>query len=237
MKIQKKERKLIIFLSLLCVLLLMALLFVLYRNNYFAVFRQVSTSSYDYTNNAQYIQRQTLFETLPLEKSDVIFVGDSITARCEWQEFYPEKKVLNRGIDSDVTEGVRNRLDVITASQPDKIFIMIGINDIRQKIPTTTTLTHYEELLTQLKEVLPDTELYIQSVLPIGDNTGMSNEDVQLLNTELLKLATKMNLTYIDLYSLLIDETGYLPDACSIDGVHLTGQGYAIWIKELNKYM
>lgn len=237
MNIKLKEKRIIILLSVLCALLLVTLLFVLYRNNYFAVFKQISTSAYDYKGNAQYTQRQTLFESLPLEDADVIFMGDSITARCEWQEFYPDRKVLNRGIDSDVTEGVLNRLDVVEVARPEKIFLMIGINDIRQKIPLTTTTGHYEQILLKLKEQLPDTEIYIQSVLPIGDNTGMSNEDVTALNEQLEKLALANNCTYIDLYSLFIDETGYLPDDYSLDGVHLTGKGYSLWIEEINPYI
>lgn len=235
MDTHKREKKIIFLLSILCILLMMALLFLLYRNNYFAVFKQMSSNSYDYKNNAQYTQRQSLFEVAPKETADLVFVGDSITARGEWQEFFPDQKVLNRGIDSDVTEGVLNRLDVIINASPKQIFLMIGINDIRQNIPQATSLAHYEEIIKHLKEALPDTELYIQSILPIGANTGMSNKDVEAFNQELEKLALEYNLTYIDLYSKFLDHTGFLPTSYSIDGVHLTGEGYTIWIDEIKK--
>lgn len=235
MKQHKREKKIIIILSCSCIFLILALLFILYRNNYFAIFKQISNDSYDYKSNAQYTQRQSLFEVTPQNTADIVFVGDSITARGEWQEFFPDKKVLNRGIDSDVTEGVLNRLDVIINASPKQIFLMIGINDIRQKIDKNVSVKHYEQIINQLKESLPDTELYIQSVLPIGDNTGMSNEDVASLNSELEKLAIEYNIIYIDLYSKFLDHTGFLPDYYSIDGVHLTGEGYAIWIEEIKK--
>ena len=235
MNFHKREKKIIATLSIVCILLVAALLFLLYRNNYFAVFKQISSDSYDYRSNAQYVQRQSLFEMVPQEKADIVFVGDSITARGEWQEFFPDMRVLNRGIDSDVTEGVLNRLDVIVEACPEQIFLMIGINDIRQNISMETSLGNYEQILGQLQEQLPDSEIYVQSVLPIGDNTGMSNEDVKAFNMELEKLAVAKGLTYIDLYSLFLDETGYLPDKYSVDGVHLTGEGYAIWIEEIEK--
>lgn len=235
MNIHKREKKIILILSILCILLMMTLLFLLYRNNYFSIFKQMSSNSYDYKSNAQYTQRQSLFEVVPQEKADIVFVGDSITARGEWQEFFPNKKVINRGIDSDVTEGVLNRLDVIIKASPEQIYLMIGINDIRQNIDKDTSLAHYKEIIKQIKEALPDTQLYIQSLLPIGDNTGMSNKDVEALNSELVKLASENNLTYIDLYSKFLDHTGYLPDHYSIDGVHLTGEGYTIWIDEIKK--
>ena len=235
MNFHKKERKIIVLLSIICFFLIIALLFLLYRNNYFSIFKQMSTNSYDYKSNAQYTQRQSLFEIVPQNNADIIFVGDSITARGEWQEFFPDKKVLNRGIDSDVTEGVLNRLDVIINASPKQIFLMIGINDIRQNINQDISLEHYTQIINQLKETLPDTELYIQSILPIGANTGMSNEDVISFNSELEKLANQNNLTYIDLYTKFLDETGFLPKHYSIDGVHLTGDGYKIWIEEIEK--
>lgn len=235
MNFHKRENKIILLLSFLCILLTVALLFLLYRNNYFAVFKQMSSNSYNYKNNAQYTQRQTLFEVVPQEPADIVFIGDSITARGEWQEFFPNKKVLNRGIDSDVTEGVLNRLDVVINASPKQIFLMIGINDIRQNINRDTSIEHYKNIINELKDKLPDTELYIQSILPIGDNTGMSNKEVEAFNLELEKIASENNLTYIDLYSKFLDHTGFLPDCYSIDGVHLTGTGYKIWIEEIEK--
>lgn len=238
MKSAQKQKRLIIALSILSCILFASLIFVLYRNNYFTILKQMaSTSAYDYKSNAQYTQRQTLFEKLPEKKADIVFIGDSITARCEWQEFFPERIVLNRGIDSDVTAGVLNRLDVIIDAEPKQIFLMIGINDIRQQIPETITVSNYAQIITALKEALPDTELYIQSILPIGSQTGMDTSKVLTLNEQLKELASNHNLTYVDLYTLLADETDHLPLAYSVDGVHLTGDGYQIWIDGISQYI
>lgn len=210
---------------------LVLLLLLLYRHDYFSILSQMAdTTSYDYTKNAQYTQRQTLFEALPKQKADILFAGDSITARCEWQEFFPNQIVLNRGIDSDVSEGLLNRLDVIIDAQPKKLYIMIGINDIRQKIPLQTTISNYEKIIQTLSKKLPDTNLYVQSILPIGRQTGMDANEILAANEELKVLCEKYNLTYIDLHSLLEDDEHWLPETYSIDGVHLTGLGYQIWI-------
>lgn len=213
-------------------LLLFALvLFLLYRHDYFSILTQMANNtSYDYTKNAQYTQRQTLFELLPDTQADIVFAGDSITARCEWQEFFPEKIVLNRGIDSDVSEGLLNRLDVIIDAQPGKLYLMIGINDIRQKIPLNTTISNYEKIVQTLLEELPDTTLYVQSIIPVGKNTGMDANEILAANEELKALCEKYGVAYIDLHSLLEDDAHWLPEAYSIDGVHLTGEGYRIWI-------
>lgn len=226
-----------LLLMLCCLFLGTTLLLLLYREGYFkSLYNTMNAVSYSYQDNAQYIQRESMFEMCPVRKADIVFVGDSITARGEWQEFFPEQVVLNRGIDSDVTEGVRNRLSVIIETQPEKIFLMIGINDLKQGISSETTLEYYEQILEQLSSSLPDCEIYVQSILPVSSSTGISNRDVQDLNVSIQKLAEECNITYIDLYSFLVDEHNDLPKAYSADGVHMTGDAYKIWIDVLKDY-
>lgn len=77
-----------------------------------------------------YDQRATLFETLPTSKDDIIFLGNSITNGCEWAELLGNAHAKNRGISGDTTNGVLDRLHVITAGKPSKVFLLIGINDL-----------------------------------------------------------------------------------------------------------
>lgn len=225
-------------LCICCFLLFVALIFLLYRDGYFtSLYQTFNAADYHYEDNAQYIQRSSMFLLSPVEKSDIVFVGDSITARSEWQEFFPDKIILNRGIDSDVTEGVLNRLDTVTASKPDKIFIMIGINDIRQGIDSKNTLSNYEQIVSRLSGTLPDSDIYIQSILPVNSKTGIDNRNVISLNSSIKELADSYGLTYIDIYSDMADENNDLPAAYSIDGVHMTGDGYQIWLDHLKQYI
>lgn len=234
----KHTKKLIFFLIICCGLLFCMVLFLLYRGGYFtSLYNTVNAVPYSYEDNAQYIQRESMFEISPATEADIVFVGDSITARGEWQEFFPDKVVLNRGIDSDVTEGVYNRLSVIIEAKPEKLFLMIGINDLRQKIPNETTLDYYEKILDTLQSSLPECEIYVQSVLPVNSSTGIPNAEVQALNKGIKELADSFNITYIDLYSLLVDENNDLPVKYSVDGVHMTGDAYEIWIDGLKPYI
>ena len=228
------KNKIIILLSTLLILVILLFVGLLYRDGYFtSLYHTVKAQPYSYKNNAQYVQRETLFEASPVDSADIIFVGDSITARGEWQEFFPDQVVLNRGIDSDVTEGVYNRLDTIIDKNPKVIYLMIGINDIRQGIDPSLTRQFYEGILEKLTRELPDSEINIQSVLPVNSSTGIDNEEVQALNLSIKALADQYSLRYIDLYSLLVDEHNGLPANYSIDGVHMTGEGYQIWIQAL----
>lgn len=236
--LERHSKSIMLLLFFSCLFLGGMLLLLLYREGYFkSLYNTVNAVSYSYEDNAQYIQRESMFEMCPVRKADIVFVGDSITARGEWQEFFPEQIVLNRGIDSDVTEGVLNRLSAITEAQPERIFLMIGINDLRQGIPLEATLDYYGQILDNLAAALPDCEIYVQSVLPVHSSTGIANTDVQALNASIQELAIERDVTYIDIYSLLADEDNDLPKAYSVDGVHMTGEAYGIWIEELKKYI
>ena len=41
-----------------------------------------------YQYNQFYYQRATLFEKLPIDSDDIVFLGNSITNGCEWHELF-----------------------------------------------------------------------------------------------------------------------------------------------------
>jgi len=43
--------------------------------------------------------------------------------------------------------------------------------------------------------------------------------------------------TIIDTYTLLADDKGFLKEAYTYDGIHLTNKGYEVWTEFLKKYV
>ena len=76
---------------------------------------------------------------------------------------------------------------------------------------------------------LPDCKIYVQSVLPVHTSTGIDNTVVQSLNSSLKALAEQKGLIYLDIYSAVADTQNNF--TYTVDGVHPTGEGYAIWTK------
>lgn len=192
-------------------------------------------------HNYLYDNRLAYFNGLPAAKGGIVFLGNSITHWGDWAELFKNAKVRNRGIAGDISFGVLARLDEITASNPEKIFIMIGVNDIGRKIPTSYTIRNYEKILLQLKNRSKRTRIFMQSILPINDSlinrkyyTG-TNTEIRNLNEELKKLALKHTITYIELHSLFTDASGQMLAKYTYDGIHLTAEGYLLWINYLKK--
>ncbi len=190
-----------------------------------------------------YYQRATLFEILPIDKDDIVFLGNSITDICEWAELLNNPNIKNRGISGDIAQGVYDRLDPIIKGAPSKIFFMIGINDVSHDVSADSIVRAIAKVCTKIQTETPETKLYIQSVLPVNPDFGKflgatKRGDVVIdINNGLQELCKKEEIPYIDIYSHLVTPTGKLKPELSNDGLHLLANGYLIWKSILKNYL
>jgi lysophospholipase L1-like esterase len=163
----------------------------------------------------------------------VVFVGDSITYRFDLPFQDEDTLVFNYGFSSKTTSYIIAMLDEIISLKPDKLFLMIGINDIALGRTQEEIKANYDIIVNTLQTSLPDIEIYLQSILPVTERkTNIDSGLITLLNDDLQTMTTS-GITYIDLHSLFIDDQGYIKNEYTIDGVHLTDLGYDIWIDKL----
>ncbi|MCD8300350.1 MAG: GDSL-type esterase/lipase family protein [Clostridiales bacterium] len=188
-----------------------------------------------YTSNPEYGARLSMFE-LNTSHADVVFVGDSLTERANLNEFFPDTDLLNRGINSDTTEGVLDRISEVAVHDPEKVFLMIGVNDIRMGVDADDTSENMRAILAYLEESLPDCEIFVQSILPAEN---ISSDDIEYLNGVYASLADGSDqCTYVDLYPLYLDKRGnIISDYYGSDGLHLSGEGYRVWFDEIEQYI
>jgi lysophospholipase L1-like esterase len=184
-------------------------------------------------------QRTELFKMLPVQNQSIVMLGNSITALCEWSELFENPNIINRGIVGDGTEDILARLPQITNYHPHKIFLLIGVNDLIFH-PVPNILSNYEAIVIQIKQLTPDSKLYLESVLPIHNSlrrSGLRNEAIIELNQGIQKIAAKYQLPYLDLHHKMIDADGALQANLSKDGIHLNAAGYQIFKEILKKYI
>jgi lysophospholipase L1-like esterase len=175
----------------------------------------------------RHAQLVSAFEAFALAPDDVVFLGDSITEGGPWEEMFPELRVRDRGIGGDTTAGVLARLEQVTRAQPAKVFLLIGTNDLFLGSSEAEIVANIEEILERLKQETPDTEVYLQSVLPRGADYRAR---VEALNARLAEVAIERGAGWVDLYPHFLDEqTGAIRAELSNDELHLLGPGYVLW--------
>ena len=191
-----------------------------------------------------YYQRATLFEALPTSKSDIIFLGNSITNGGEWAELLGNPHAKNRGISGDTTQGVLDRLSTITKGKPSKIFLLIGTNDLSRGKSVDEIAKNVEKIVERVKRESPATKLYVQSVFPVNPKfnkfLGHMNrqKDIAALNAKIKSVAARHGVTYIDVYnSLVIPSTDVMNPEYTIDGLHLVGEGCRKWVAVRMPYL
>jgi lysophospholipase L1-like esterase len=177
-------------------------------------------------------------------ESRVVFMGDSITD--SWDDpkfggFFPGKPYLDRGISGQTTPQmlIRFRADVIDL-HPRVVLILAGTNDIAGNTGPMT-LEQIEANLMSMAELAKanSIKVVLASLLPISDyerrdgqpivqSTRRPPEKIKALNEWIKAYAAKKTMIYLDYYSAMIDNQGFLKEELSEDGLHPNAKGYAI---------
>ena len=133
--------------------------------------------------------------------------------------------VRNRGIGGDVTAGVLARIEQVRHGQPAQVFLLIGTNDLSLGVTEADIVSNVREIVDEIHVGSPETEVYVQSVLPRAAEYG---EQIESLNVA-IQPAIDGVATWIDLYPIFLDDDGSIKDDYSNDELHLHGAGYLVW--------
>ena len=162
---------------------------------------------------------------------DVVFIGNSITYGGEFDKAFPTIKICNLGYPSDDLKGMRRRVPQIKAIHPQKVFIMGGLNGLSQ-MNLDDFRTQYESLVKELKYASPETQLFLQSILPVNEELFghplTPNQKINQANEIIKNIAIANNSAYIDL-NTLYQKNGKLTEDYTSDGIHLNADAYQLW--------
>jgi lysophospholipase L1-like esterase len=176
-----------------------------------------------------YPKRIAEFKANPLEIGDLVFIGNSITEQGEnWASKVENTKAKNRGIAGDTTEGILARLNEITFYKPEKLFLLIGINDLFHN-PNAFEKIHENilKIVDEINSESPNTQIFVQTVLPT--TTENLIPIIKELNSLLDNSAFEKPFTFINLHQHFVNLDGKMNMDFSTDGVHLNEKGYEIW--------
>mgnify|MGYP001026667834 FL=1 len=197
--------------------------------------------------NAYNYQKRSHYAALPVHRSSIVFLGDSITDYGDWSEWLGNPRVINRGISGDRAEWMLDRLDPIVAGQPAKLFLMIGTNDLAAGATPDAVAANICKVVDRILAESPRTKLYVQSVFPVNgeDFEGKvpkkshwsKGERIEELNAMIERACAERGVPYIDVYASLVDERGLLDERYTNDGLHLLSDGYEVWVELLRPYV
>jgi hypothetical protein len=182
---------------------------------------------YKYDGN---LAHQKLFDGLS-KNYDVVFLGDSLTNGGRWSEAFIDKKVANRGIGGDTSQGMLNRVDKVIELNPEVVYLLLGINDIIHNKKSAYIFERYKNIITKLTN--NNIKVIVQSTLLTAK--PKLNKEVALLNKKLLAYTKQLNLPYIDLNKELAP-SGILTDDITRDGIHLRAEAYLKWFDIIRKH-
>ena len=109
-----------------------------------------------------------------------LVLGDFIAKGLNDYEEFNSDLVVS-GEDVSVGSPEESGLNLLIAkaveAKPQKLFLCIGMNDVRGQGNVETFQTSYQSVVAQIKESLPDTEIYINSILPPGSGVSADTTD------------------------------------------------------------
>lgn len=160
---------------------------------------------------------------------DDLFLGDSITDSLSFYDILDESNIIAKfGLTTRKSTDI---IDNIIKKNPRNIYIMLGTNDILTGEGSQKFIEDYTKLVQIIKEKLPDTNIYINSILPVKSKVKdkkplLTNENIDEFNKALVTFAKDENIQYLDIASIFEDDI----DLIEPDGIHVKYKFYKLWL-------
>ena len=183
-------------------------------------------------------------ERYTYNKESIVFLGDSITSRCDLDKYFPNYNVYNSGIAGNMTKDIlENMENRIFAYNPTKVFILIGTNDlVYSGLDNDGIKNNIEEIINKIYEKNSNTKIYLESIYPVNNSLNKeivetrTNDNIKDLNNKIEKICNN-KCTYINMYDNLTDKNGNMKRIYTVDGLHLNKIGYKVITNKLIKYL
>ena len=196
----------------------------------------------DYANFARYRDANVKLGPPAKDEQRVVFLGDSITDSWKLDQYFPGAPYVNRGISGQTTSQMllRFRADVIDL-KPKVVVILAGTNDISGNTGPITVegiennyasmvdLAHANGINVVFASVMPISD-YNKNAKgdPIVRSVQRRPDEIAALNTWIKKYCAERKLVYLDYFSAMADEKGFLKADIANDGLHPNAKGYEL---------
>ncbi len=191
-----------------------------------------------------------------VKKGEILFTGSSLMEQFPVNELLMtngmDQVVYNRGIGGfTTTDMLLHMEEMVFGTEPSRIFINIGTNDIGSpEYQLEALLERYEEIIVRIQERLPEAEINMMAYYPVNETDKIpegewgktafvtrTNENLNIANAAIENLAAKKGCRFINVNEGLADERGKLKKEYTIEGIHMYANGYQVVLQNLKKYL
>ncbi len=191
-----------------------------------------------------------------VRKGEILFTGSSLMEQFPVNELLMtngmDQVIYNRGIGGFTTMDMLQYMEeMVFGTEPSRIFINIGTNDIGSPdYQLEALLERYEEIISRIQERLPEVEINMMAYYPVNETDKIpegewgrtafvtrTNENIDIANAAVEKLAAKKGCRFINVNEGLADERGKLKKEFTIEGIHMYANGYQVVLQNLKKYL
>lgn len=191
-----------------------------------------------------------------VKKGEILFTGSSLMEQFPVNELLMtngmDQVVYNRGIGGfTTTDMLQHMEEMVFGTEPSRIFINIGTNDIGSPdYQLEALLERYEEIIVRIQERLPEAEINMMAYYPVNETDKIpegewgktafvtrTNENINIANAAIENLAAKKGCRFINVNEGLADERGKLKKEYTIEGIHMYANGYQVVLQNLKKYL
>ena len=177
--------------------------------------------------------------TAPPPKGEIVFVGSSTIQRWDTAHYFPDLKIINRGISgTELFDALRYIDRLVIRYEPRLVVVYAGDNDIGGGKISEQIAVDFERFVHAVQARLPHTRiLYI----------GIKPSPLRWLQVDRMRAANDIiraicqrddRLAFLDFDNLMLgwDEKPRR-DLYVEDGLHLSPLGYQVWTAVLKPYL
>jgi lysophospholipase L1-like esterase len=178
-------------------------------------------------------------KTSPPPKGEILFVGSSTIQRWDTARYFPDLKIINRGISgSELSDALRYVDRIVLPYEPRLIVVYAGDNDISAGWISEQVAVVYERFTRAVHAKLPQTRILYIAIKP--SILRWTQIDRMRSANAIIRAYSERDdrLGYIDFDTLMLgwDERPRR-ELFVEDGLHLSPQGYQLWTAAIRPYL
>jgi lysophospholipase L1-like esterase len=175
----------------------------------------------------------------PPPRGEIVFAGSSTMQRWDVASYFPDLKIINRGIGgTELADAVRYADRLVIKHEPRLVVLYAGDNDIGFGKLSEQVAADFERFVKAVHAKLPQTRILYIGVKP-SLLRWMQIDRMRLANQVIRAICERDDrLAFLDFDGLMLgwDEKPR-PELFVEDGLHMSPQGYQLWSTVLRPYL